>query len=184
MREPYSAVTDEYSLWSCNDIDSTETEVIELLGSLVRATKPRVCVEVGSHIGLSSFEIGTALERNGRGHLHCFEVISESARMAQERTAGLPVTVHCMADVEYQPANLPGLVDFLFVDGDLDNRDASLFHWQPWLSSNHIVAVHDSVKREQVRESIESVGHIQRIDIVTPRGLTLMKVANSASSGS
>jgi predicted O-methyltransferase YrrM len=183
MREPYSAVTDEYSLWSCNDIDSTETEVIELLGSLVRATKPRVCVEVGAHIGLSSFEIGTALERNGRGHLHCFEVISESASTARERTAGLPVTIHRMADVEYQPANLPGPVDFLFVDGDLNNRDASLLHWQPWLSSTHIIAVHDSVKREQVRESIESVGYIQRIDIVTPRGLTLMKVASSTPSG-
>jgi predicted O-methyltransferase YrrM len=177
MREPYSAVTDEYSLWSCNDIDSTETEVIELLGSLVRATKPRVCVEVGAHIGLSSFEIGTALARNGRGELHCFEVIAESARAAEERTAGLPVTVHFMADVEYDPADLPGPVDFLFVDGDLDNRDASLVHWQPHLAANHVVAVHDSVKREQVREALDSVAHVERIDIVTPRGLTLMKLA-------
>jgi predicted O-methyltransferase YrrM len=183
MREPYSAVTDEYELWSCNDIDSTETEVIELVGSLVRATKPRVCVEVGTHIGLCSFEIGTALERNGRGQLHCFEVIPESARAAQERTARLPVTVHCMADVEYDPANLPGPVDFLFVDGDLDNRDASLIHWQPWLSTNHIVAVHDSVKREQVRESLDAVSQLERIDIVTPRGLTLMKVGSSAPTG-
>jgi predicted O-methyltransferase YrrM len=147
MREPYSAVTDEYELWSCNDIDSTETEVIELLGALVRATKPKLCVEVGSHIGLASFEIGTALERNGRGELHCFEVIPERSRATQERTAGLPVRVHRMADVDYDPANLPGLVDFLFVDGDLDNRDASLRHWQPWLSPEHIVAFHDSVKR-------------------------------------
>jgi predicted O-methyltransferase YrrM len=183
MREPYSAVTDEYSLWSCNDIDSTETEVIELLGSLVRATKPRVCVEVGAHIGLSSLEIGTALERNGRGQLVCFEVIPESARTAQERTAGLPVTVHCMADIEYDPANLPGLVDFLFVDGDLNNRDASLDHWQPWLSAGNIVAVHDSVKRAQVREALDAVPHLERIDIVTPRGLTLMKVANPATAG-
>jgi predicted O-methyltransferase YrrM len=183
MREPFSAVTDEYSLWSCNDIDSTETEVIELLGSLVRATKPKVCVEVGTHIGLCSFEIGTALERNGRGQLHCFEVVPETARATQERTASLPVTVHCTADVEYDPANLPGPVDFLFVDGDLDNRDASLIHWQPWLSANHIVAVHDSVKREQVREALDAVPHLERIDIVTPRGLTLMKVASSGQTG-
>jgi predicted O-methyltransferase YrrM len=183
MREPFSAVTDEYSLWSCNDIDSTETEVIELLGSLVRATKPKVCVEVGTHIGLCSFEIGTALERNGRGQLHCFEVVPETARATRERTASLPVTVHCTADVEYDPANLPGPVDFLFVDGDLDNRDASLIHWQPWLSANHIVAVHDSVKREQVREALDAVPHLERIDIVTPRGLTLMKVASSGQTG-
>jgi hypothetical protein len=88
-----------------------------------------------------------------------------------------------MTDVEYDPANLPGLVDFLFVDGDLDNRGASLLHWRPWLSTNHIVAVHDSVKREQVRESIDAVPHLERIDIVTPRGLTLMKVADPGSTG-
>src|SRR5919198_4801300 len=134
MREPYSAVTEEYELWSCHDIDSTEDEVIELLGSLVRATKPRLCVEVGSHIGLASAEIGAALERNGRGALHCFEVIPSSAEATRQRTAGLPVTVHALADVKFDPAGLPGPVDFLFVDGDLDNRDASLRHWMPWLS--------------------------------------------------
>jgi predicted O-methyltransferase YrrM len=182
MQEPYSEVTDEYALWSCHDEDSTETEVIELLGSLVRATKPRISVEVGSYIGLTSFEIGTALERNGRGELHCFESAPEPAREAEERTAGLPVTVHCMADVEYDPAELPGLVDFLFLDGDLDNRGASLLHWRPWLSPNHIVAVHDWLKHWDVRQSLESVAFSERIDIVTPRGLALMKVADSASS--
>jgi predicted O-methyltransferase YrrM len=179
MREPYSAVTDEYELWSCNDIDSSETEVIELLGALVRATKPKLCVEVGAHIGLSSFQIGTALQQNGRGELHAFEVVPERSRAAEERTAGLPVTVHRMADVDYDPAELPGLVDFLFVDGDLDNRDASLCHWQPWLSAEHMVAVHDSVKREQVRRALDAVVQRQRVDIVTPRGLTLMKIAAS-----
>jgi predicted O-methyltransferase YrrM len=175
MREPYSEVTEEYELWSCHDIDSTETEVIELLGSLVQATKPKVCVEVGSHIGLTSLEIGTALERNGRGHLHCFEAAPELARAAGERTARLPVTVHRMPDLEFDPAGLPGPVDFLFVDGDLDNRGDSLRHWRPSLSPNHVVAVHDSLKHWEVRESIDSAGSAQRIDIVTPRGLTLMR---------
>jgi predicted O-methyltransferase YrrM len=176
MREPYSAVTEEYELWSCHDIDSTEDEVIELLGSLVRATKPRLCVEVGSHIGFASAEIGAALERNGRGALHCFEVIPSSAEATRQRTAGLPVTVLALADVKFDPAGLPGPVDFLFVDGDLDNRDASLRHWMPWLSENHLVAVHDSVKREQVRKAIESVHPVQQIDVVTPRGITLLKL--------
>jgi hypothetical protein len=71
-------------------------------------------------------------------------------------------------------------VDFLFVDGYLDNRDASLRHWQPWLSPEHIVAVHDSVKRQRVRKALDAVPQSERIDIVTPRGLTLMKVAPGA----
>jgi predicted O-methyltransferase YrrM len=177
MQEPYSAVTEEYALWSCNDIDSTETEVIELIGSLVRATKPKICVEVGAHIGLSSFEIGTALKRNGRGHLHCFEVLPERARIAEEKVAGLPVTVHLMADVAYDPANLAGMVDFLFVDGERENRGDSLRHWGPSLAFDSVVAVHDSLKWTEVRDQVESAEPFQRIDIVTPRGLTLMRLA-------
>jgi predicted O-methyltransferase YrrM len=177
MREPYSAVTEEYELWSCNDIDSSETEVIELLGALVHATKPRVCVEVGTHIGLCSVEIGTALEKNGRGHLHCFELDPASAREAAKRTEALPVTVHDMADVEFDPSSLGARVDFLFVDGDLDNRGESLAHWRPWLDPGAMVAVHDSLKRESVREAIDSTPQLQRIDIVTPRGLTLLRLA-------
>jgi hypothetical protein len=38
-----------------------------------------------------------------------------------------------------------------------------------------MIAVHDSVKREQVRRALEVVPQSERIDIVTPRGLTLMK---------
>jgi predicted O-methyltransferase YrrM len=175
MREPYSAVTEEYELWSCHDIDSTEDEVIELLGSLVRAMKPRVCVEVGSYIGLSSFAIGKALERNGRGHLHCFESQPESASATRKRTAGLPVTVHSAADVSFDPPGLAGPVDFLLVDGDLDNRGESLSHWRDSMSERHLVAVHDSLKHWEVRRSIESAGASERLDIVTPRGITLLR---------
>jgi predicted O-methyltransferase YrrM len=176
MREPYSEVTADYELWSCQDIDSTEDEVIELLGSLVRAMKPRLCVEVGSHLGLSSFEIGKALERNGRGHLHCFESAPESARAVRERTAGLPVTVHAMDDLSFDPSGLPGQVDFLFVDGDLDNRGDSMSHWRESLSERHVVAVHDSLKHWEVRESIDLAGSSERLDVVTPRGITLLRL--------
>ncbi len=175
MREPYSEVTADYELWSCQDIDSTEDEVIELVGSLVRAMKPRLCVEVGSHVGLSSFEIGRALERNGRGHLHCFESTPQAARAVRERTAGLPVTVHPMTDLRFDPSELPGRVDFLFVDGDLDNRGASMNHWRDSLSENHVVAVHDSLKHWEVRQSIETAGFSERLDIVTPRGISLLR---------
>ena len=175
MREPWSEVTEEFELWSCNDVDSTEDEVVELLGSLVRATKPRICVEVGAYIGMSSFAIGKALDRNERGHLYSFESAAESARAAAERTAGLPVTVHQMRDLEFDPSSLPGPVDFLFLDGDLDNRGDSMRHWRASMSDNHVIAVHDSLKHWEVRRSVEASGCAQRIDIVTPRGLTLMR---------
>jgi predicted O-methyltransferase YrrM len=182
MQEPYSPVTEDYEHWSCNDVDSTETELIELIGALVRATKPKVCVEVGAYIGLCSAAIGSALERNGRGHLYAFEASPLSARVAAQKTAGLPVTVHRTLDVHFDPATLPGTVDFLFVDGNLDNRGASLRHWRPWLSPDNVVAVHDSLKWDDVRASVETIEHAQRLDIVTPRGLTLMRVVPDLSS--
>jgi predicted O-methyltransferase YrrM len=180
VREPYSPVTEDYERWSCNDVDSTETELIELIGSLVRAIKPKLCVEVGAYIGLCSLAIATALRENGRGHLHSFEASSLSARVAEEMTAGLPVTIHRMLDVHFDPATLHSPVDFLFVDGNLDNRGDSLRHWQPWLSETNLVAVHDSLKWDDVRESIESIEYSERLDIVSPRGLTLMKMVPSA----
>ena len=98
MREPESHVTPEYELWSCEHPDASEDEVVELLGSLVRAEKPKVSVEVGAHIGVATEAIGRALERNGRGHLHSFELDPTRAAEAAARCAGLPVTIHEQKD--------------------------------------------------------------------------------------
>ena len=129
MREPKSDVTPEYELWSCEDQFASEDEVIELLAALVRAEKPRVAIEVGAHRGFASEAIGRALERNGRGHLHTFELEGELAQETERRTVGLPVTVHPTSDTDAAP-------DFAGMSFDA----------------------------------------AERIHIVTPRGLTLMRM--------
>ena len=174
MREPESHVTPEYELWSCEHPDASEDEVVELLGALVRAEKPKVSVEVGAHIGVGTEAIGRALERNGRGHLHSFELDPTRAAEAAARCADLPVTIHEQKDTA-AAADSFGEVDFLFVDGHFTNRQASLDHWMPVLRPNALIAVHDTLKWEQAHDVVMAFDTAERIHIVTPRGLTLMR---------
>ena len=176
MREPKSSVTPDYELWSCRDEFASEDEVIELLAALVRAEKPKVVIEVGAHRGYASRAIGEALERNGRGHLHTFELDPELAAETEERTAGLPVTVHATSDTDAAP-DFAGEIDFLFVDGFFATREPSIRHWLPALREDGLVAVHDTLKFPQPYEAAMTLDAAERINIVTPRGLTLMRKA-------
>ena len=174
MREPESHVTPEYELWSCEHPDASEDEVIELLGALARAEKPKVAVEVGAHMGLATRSIGEALQRNGRGHLHTFELDPVRAEEASGRTEGLPVTIHVKKDTAVAHDTF-GEIDFLFVDGHLINRQASIDHWLPSVRPNALIAVHDTLKWPQPYEVVMNFETTERIHIVTPRGLTLMR---------
>jgi hypothetical protein len=49
-------------------------EMGRLLYWFVRCTRPRLVVEAGSFIGYSALCIGQALEDNGEGHLHAFDL--------------------------------------------------------------------------------------------------------------
>jgi predicted O-methyltransferase YrrM len=174
MQEPRSPVTPDYHLWSCYDQYASENEVIELLGALVRAEKPKLAVEVGTHRGLAAEAIGAALERNGRGHLHTFEVDTELADEARERVSHLPVSVHTMSDTEMGP-DFAGEIDFLFVDGFFQTREQSLNHWLPALRENALIAIHDTLKFVEPHEAAMSFDAAERVHIITPRGLTLMR---------
>ena len=56
---------------------STLPESVRLIYSLVRAVKPKLVVETGSYIGYSGTCIAQALEDNGFGHLHCFDLFGQ-----------------------------------------------------------------------------------------------------------
>lgn len=176
MREPKSPVTPDYELWSCQDEFASEDEVIELLAALVRAEKPKVVIEVGAHRGFASRAIGEALQRNGRGHLHTFELDPALAEETERRTDGLPVTVHATGDTD-AAADFAGEIDFLFVDGFFATREPSIRHWLPSLREDALVAVHDTLKFSEPREAAMSFDAAERLHIITPRGLTLMRKA-------
>lgn len=161
-------------LWSARDDDSTEYELIELLAALVRAEKPEVCVEVGTHVGLTAEAIGTALTLNGRGRLVSFETDPIRAGSARRRVYQLPVKIENMRDLDFDPRELAP-VCFLFVDGE--DRERSLHHWLPCCREGALVAVHDTL-HPTYREPRQALGVVEGpvFDIVTPCGLSLFRV--------
>lgn len=55
-------------------IDSSSEAAGELLASLVRALRPEFLVEIGAFEGFSTLSLAEALERNGRGICHSFDL--------------------------------------------------------------------------------------------------------------
>jgi predicted O-methyltransferase YrrM len=170
--EPASHVVAHPELWSCYDDQTAEDEVVNLIVALVGAIKPHTVVEVGTYLGYTSAAIGQIVR--GYGHLHAFEADPSLAQQASERCQHLPVTIINSVDTDFDPAPISP-VDFLFVDGALDNRGSSLAHWRPALAPGALIAVHDSLKYPEVTAAVDGFGALQRLDVVTPRGLTLMR---------
>lgn len=172
MREPHSPVTgDDSGLWSAPDDQASEFETTGFMRALVRLTKPALAVEVGAYRGHTSHAIGFAMNRNGRGHLHAFEANPARAEEAGHRCEGLPVTIHASLDTNTPPDTF-GPIDLLFIDGELDNREASYDHWLPQVAARGLVAIHDTLKYAEVSRFVERIPY-PRVDFVTPRGLTV-----------
>lgn len=186
ITEPYSAVRAwDYDLYTCQDTDASENEVVEFIGALVYLLKPDVMVEVGTHRGYTAEAISNAMTRNGKGHLHTFEVSEELVNEAQTRV-GPNVTIY------HRDANFPDAgtatsklqVDMLFIDGHLENRWDSYWAWGPRVKKGGYILVHDSLKYHDVGEQVDLMINdlaphpslVQQIDFLTPRGLTLFRV--------
>ena len=153
--------------------------MISLIESIIWAEKPRMCVEIGTNIGETATHIGFALARNGRGHLHTFEIAPDMAHRAHLNLTAegdLPVTIHAKEDLRFDPSEIAP-IDFLFVDGSLDNREASLGHWVPHMRENALVAVHDTLKYQQPYEAFLRFSRNRpNINFVTPRGISFFRV--------
>ncbi len=170
--------------WHCVDQPSTEVEVTEFVGGLVRALQPEVCVETGAYLGQTAQAIGAALARNGHGRLWTVEIDPAHAETAARHCAGLPVEV-VVADARiWEP---PGLVDFAWVDsGDPGERDADLYHLLKRLSPRGVLAAHDSGTQAPLRPKLldlEARGIVKLLLLPTPRGVALLRKGTINGSG-
>lgn len=142
------------------DSDAMTREEGEFLYGLVRAVKPKYCVETGTHKGLSSCYIGQALKDNGFGTLDTCDPVDlyQGAAIA---SAGLreQVRYHMRRGVDMP---LEGKIDFLFIDGFHGKQDVTdeFAHFRPHLSENAVVAFHDCdlVPHCGVNQAIEELG--------------------------
>src|ERR671925_2305180 len=74
--------------WSMYDSMTAEVEVLEFLRCLVRTLKPKLVVETGTFMGISTLWIAEGLKRNGAGKVITCETDPVVYAKAQERISG------------------------------------------------------------------------------------------------
>lgn len=125
------------------DSDAMTREEGELLYGIVRAIKPKYCIETGTHKGLSSCYIGQALQDNGFGLLETCDPV-DLMQDAAIASAGLSdrVKFHMRRGVDMHVA---APIEFLFIDGFHGKTDVmdEFVYFRPLLSENAIVVFHD-----------------------------------------
>lgn len=94
-----------------------------LLHAIILGTRPKIVVEVGSHIGSASVVIGSALKANGFGksfHLepqdHYFEILEKFIELAELR--GICVPLRIFSTDPSLESHLGDTADIIFLDAN------------------------------------------------------------------
>lgn len=138
LRDGYTIHPEQF-----RDSDAITKEEGLFLHALVRAIKPTIAVETGSHKGVSSSYIALALRENKLGHLYTCD---------PAEVLGAAENLRPLSDwVTYTPCKgidlpIPGKIDFLFIDGYHEKEEVitEWNHFSPHLSDNAVVVFHDA----------------------------------------
>jgi len=125
------------------DGDTSMQEEAEFLAALVRAIKPTICLETGTHKGYASIHIGNALKANEKGHLWTYD-ITDYGQGKNITDAGLDGIVTTVVQ-DSKNLKLSDMIDFAFIDGchnDLFVED-EFKNLLPQLNHGAIVIFHD-----------------------------------------
>ena len=180
--------------WSMFDSMSAELEVLELLATLVTTLKPKLVVETGSFLGVSTEWIARALQRNAQtpgsepGKIISCEFDPIVYARARERfSPDNPLSAY--VDLRNESSlEMPvhGTIDLLFCDSDPDLREAEVRRFLPQMSPWGLVVIHDASSHLQtVREAtlkLEREGLLSVLMLPTPRGLVLAQPKSALRS--
>lgn len=120
---------------------SAEVGELYLIYGMIRAIKPEVCVEIGTHKGTSAWYISQALEHNKKGHLWTCDPFtyegSANAVSSYPRTTFL--------NIKGEDFKSEQKIDFAFVDGFHDTAAVTreINSLLPQLNENAIVVFQD-----------------------------------------
>jgi predicted O-methyltransferase YrrM len=162
--------------WSMIDSMTAELEVLEFLATLVTTIKPRLVVETGSFLGVSTEWIAKGLERNGFGKVISCEFDPVVYARAKERLEASPlkpfIELRNQSSLEMK---IEGTIDLFFSDSDMPIREQEVKRFLPQINPNGIILMHDAsshhkVVREAAR-SMENEGLLSVVFLPTPRGL-------------
>ena len=156
--------------WSAPDREATENEVTEFLGALVYALKPERVLETGCYRGHTTEALGDNV--GPYGHVDALDIDGQRITEAQERCKGLPVTFHLADSRTWVPEHD---YDFMFFDSGMDVRIEEMRRFAAYATNRCIFAIHDSRGYwiQQALKEMENAGSITRVDLPTPRGITI-----------
>lgn len=158
-------------LWHSPDRAATEVEVSQFLGALCTVLRPRRVLETGAYKGYSSEAMGRGLV--GIGHLDTLEVDPAFAEEARARVERLPVTLHEMSSLEFDPKEP---LDLMFFDSEYDIRPLEVARFRRFASQRCVWALHDS-RHEGLQAALKELRKddvvTQVLQLPTPRGLAL-----------
>lgn len=170
--------------WSMMDSMTAEVEVLEFIATLVTTIKPRLVVETGSFLGVSTEWIARGLERNGPdlggkdGRVISCEYDAEVFARAKERIEASPLKrfIELRNESSLEMA-VDGTIDLLFSDSDMPVREAEVKRFLPQMNPNGVILMHDASSHlKVVREAalkLEAEGLISVVLLPTPRGLVI-----------
>ena len=139
---------------------------------LIRATRPSVCLELGTGVGISGAYQAAALEMNGQGKLTTLEGSPELSDIARANFARLELKAVEVVTGRFQD-RLPGVlkdaksVDYVFVDGHHDGRATSSYFRQirPFLTEKAIVVFDDVAWSHDMTQAWHSIAGDDQVDL-------------------
>jgi prolipoprotein diacylglyceryl transferase len=164
--------------WRMFDTMTAEVEVLEFLECLMTTIKPRLVLETGTFLGVSTLYMAQGLERNGSGKIITCEPDKEVFAKAKEKidSSGLGRWVDCRCESSLD-VKVPGAIDVLFCDSLPELREPEVRHFLPQVNPNGVILMHDASSHlKTVREAalrMEREGLISVVLLPTPRGLVL-----------
>ncbi len=164
--------------WSMYDSMTAEVEVLEFLRTLVTTIKPRLVVETGTFMGVSTLWIAEAMRLNGFGKIITCEFDRTVHETAKEKFAASEV--NDLIDLRNESSlemKVDGTIDLFFSDSDMPIREEEVRRYLPQISPFGVILMHDASSHlEQVREAalkMERDGLISVVLLPTPRGLVV-----------
>src|SRR5277367_5164054 len=164
--------------WSMIDSMTAELEVLEFLATMVTTVKPRLVVETGSFLGISTEWIARGLERNGFGKVISCEFDPVVYARAKDRLETSPLKPWIeLRNESSLEMKVEGTIDLFFSDSDPDLREKEVRRFLPQINPNGIILIHDTSSHHKIvrdaARSMESEGLLSVIFLPTPRGLVV-----------
>lgn len=164
--------------WHMYDSMTAEAEVLEFIQTLVMTIKPRLVVETGSFLGVSTVWIAKGLKANGFGKVVSCEFDPLVFAKAKEKMAdsGLADWIELRNESSLE-MSVEGTIDLFFSDSDTPIRAAEVKRFLPQISPTGVILIHDaSSHMKVVREAafdMEREGLLSCVFLPTPRGLVV-----------